>query len=134
MPRIAQFHLDAVYRTDRQPGLVDGPALWRSLRLWQLRSRSRPGRLSHRSGAGGHVFGSVWHQLLRHGFQRAEVDQARSGFEAATQVRAHNLPTFADTVPARHMKAQLSRGRPPTGKFPEAGGGRKEDTSPHVIQ
>ena len=26
-----------------------------------------------------------------------------SGFEAATQVRAHNLPTFADTVPDRHI-------------------------------
>jgi hypothetical protein len=27
-----------------------------------------------------------------------------SGFEAVTQVRAHNLPTFADTVPDRHIQ------------------------------
>jgi amidase len=38
-----------------------------------------------------------------------------SGFEAATRVRAHNLPTFADTVPARHIEGTtLTRPHPPT--------------------
>jgi len=36
-----------------------------------------------------------------------------SGYEAATQVRAHNLPTFAATVPFDHVKGplQAERGR-----------------------
>jgi amidase len=38
-----------------------------------------------------------------------------SGFEAATRVRAHNVPTFADTGPARHIEGTtLTRPHPPT--------------------
>jgi amidase len=32
-------------------------------------------------------------------FSEPTLIKLASGFEAATQVRAHNLPTFADTVP-----------------------------------
>lgn len=36
-------------------------------------------------------------------FSEPTLIKLASGFEAATQVRAHNLPTFADTVPFRHI-------------------------------
>src|SRR5438132_50417 len=36
-------------------------------------------------------------------FSEPTLIKLASGFEAATHVRAHNLPTFADTVPARHI-------------------------------
>jgi hypothetical protein len=33
-----------------------------------------------------------------------------SGYEAATQVRAHNLPTFAATAPFDHTRGPLQQG------------------------
>ena len=36
-------------------------------------------------------------------FSEPTLIKLASGFEAVTQVRAHNLPTFADTVPDRHI-------------------------------
>jgi amidase len=37
-------------------------------------------------------------------FSEPTLIKVASGFEAVTQVRAHNLPTFADTVPDRHIQ------------------------------
>jgi amidase len=37
-------------------------------------------------------------------FSEPTLIKLASGFEAATQVRAHNLPTFADTLPNRHIE------------------------------
>jgi hypothetical protein len=37
-----------------------------------------------------------------------------SGFEAFTQVRAHNLPTFADTVPFNNIQGTTPK--PPSGE------------------
>ena len=48
-------------------------------------------------------------------FSEPTLIKLASGFEAATRIRAHNLPTFADTVPARHIEGTtLTRPRPPT--------------------
>lgn len=48
-------------------------------------------------------------------FSEPTLIKLASGFEAATQIRAHNLPTFADTVPARHIEGTtLTRPRTPT--------------------
>lgn len=47
-------------------------------------------------------------------FSEPTLIKLASGFEAATRIRAHNLPTFADTVPARHIEGTtLTRPRPP---------------------
>ena len=47
-------------------------------------------------------------------FSEPTLIKLASGFEAATRVRAHNLPTFADTVPARHIEGTtLTQPRPP---------------------
>src|SRR5712691_7855646 len=45
-------------------------------------------------------------------FSEPTLIKVASGFEAATQVRAHNLPTFADTVPDRHIQGTTLH-RPP---------------------
>jgi len=37
-------------------------------------------------------------------FSEPTLIKLASGFEAATQIRAHNLPTFAETVPFDHIK------------------------------
>jgi amidase len=37
-------------------------------------------------------------------FSEPTLIKLASGFEAATQVRAHNLPTFADTVPFNNIQ------------------------------
>ena len=37
-------------------------------------------------------------------FSEPALIKLASGFEAATRIRAHHLPTFADTVPARHIE------------------------------
>src|SRR5215831_5963107 len=37
-------------------------------------------------------------------FSEPTLIKVASGFDAVTQVRAHNLPTFADTVPDRHIQ------------------------------
>jgi hypothetical protein len=61
---------------DRQPGLVDRPAVRRSLRVRQLGARCS-GRLSVRAGAGcQRLRHPVRADLLRHRIQRAEADHA----------------------------------------------------------
>jgi len=47
-------------------------------------------------------------------FSEPTLIKVASGFEAATQVRAHNPPTFADTVPDRHI--QGTNIHPPSGE------------------
>jgi amidase len=43
-------------------------------------------------------------------FSEATLIKLASGYEAATQSRAHNLPTFAATVPFDHIKGPLQEG------------------------
>ena len=40
----------------------------------------------------------------RTAFSEPTLIKVASGFEAATQVRAHNLPKFLDTVPFHHIQ------------------------------
>jgi amidase len=46
-------------------------------------------------------------------FSEPTLIKLASGFEAATQVRAHNLPTFADTVPFNNIQGTTPK--PPHG-------------------
>jgi len=43
-------------------------------------------------------------------FSEPTLIKLASGFEAATQVRAHNLPTFADTVPFNNIQGTTVKG------------------------
>lgn len=44
-------------------------------------------------------------------FSEPTLIKLASGFEAVTQVRAHNLPTFAETVPFDHIKGTTLKGQ-----------------------
>jgi amidase len=51
-------------------------------------------------------------------FSEPTLIKLASGFEAATQVRANNLPTFADTVPDRHIQGTKLHPPPPHNALP----------------
>jgi amidase len=55
-------------------------------------------------------------------FSEPTLIKLASGFEAATQMRAHNLPTFADTVPSKNIQgttpASPNGTQPPLGNVP----------------
>ena len=58
-------------------------------------------------------------------FSEPKLIKLASGFEAATQVRAHNLPTFAPTVPSNHiagtsLQAETQRSAGPAQKVSPA--------------
>jgi len=53
-------------------------------------------------------------------FSEPTLIKLASGFEAATHVRAHNLPTFAATVPFKHIAGTTLR--PPQQRAGQAGG------------
>src|SRR4029077_9394830 len=42
-------------------------------------------------------------------FSEPTLIRLASGYEAATQARAHNLPTFSPTVPFDHIKGALQQ-------------------------
>lgn len=47
-------------------------------------------------------------------FSEPTLIRLASGFEAATQVRAHNLPTFSETVPFNNIQGTTLKPPPPT--------------------
>jgi amidase len=101
---ISQFHLDAVVSA------TDNPA-WATDFIYG--DRFLFGTSSLAAGPGypivqvpaGMVFGvPLGVSFFGTAFSEPTLITLASGFEAATQVRAHNLPTFAATVPFEHMK------------------------------
>jgi amidase len=64
-------------------------------------------------------------------FSEPTLIKLASGFEAATQVRAHNLPTFAPTAPFTHIQGTVLP-RPNTHAYPAAPGAKnKSKKAPH---
>jgi amidase len=75
-------------------------------------------------------------------FSEPKLIKLASGFEAVTQVRANNLPTFAQTVPFDHIKGTTLQGRsnisvpPPSQTQQPASPGREqgvEQRKPHHL-
>ena len=62
-------------------------------------------------------------------FSEPTLIKLASGFEAATQVRAHNLPTFAETVPFSNIQGTTPT--PTHGHGPPPGKGPKDKKMPH---
>ncbi len=112
---IARFHLDAVVSA------TDNPA-WSTDLLYGDHFIFGTSGLAAAPGypivqvPAGIVFGApLGISFFGTAFSEPTLIKLASGFEAATRVRAHNLPTFADTVPARHIQGTtLTRPRPPT--------------------
>ena len=64
-------------------------------------------------------------------FSEPTLIKLASGFEAATQVRAHNLPTFAATVPFNNIQGTTPT--PTHGHGPPPGKGPKDKKMPHGL-
>ena len=101
---ISQFHLDAVVSA------TDNPA-WATDFIYGDRFLFGTSGLAAGPGypivqvPAGMVFGvPLGVSFFGTAFSEPTLITLASGFEAATQVRAHNLPTFAATVPFEHMK------------------------------
>jgi amidase len=100
---IAKFHLDAVVSA------TDNPA-WSTDLLYGDHFIFGTSGLAAAPGypivqvPAGVVFGApLGISFFGTAFSEPTLIKLASGFEAATRVRAHNLPTFADTVPSRHI-------------------------------
>ncbi len=103
---ISQFHLDAVVSA------TDNPA-WSTDLLYSDNGRFFFGT-SGLAAAPGYpivqvpaamVFGApLGISFFGTAFSEPTLIKLASGFEAATQVRAHNLPKFPDTVPFHHIQ------------------------------
>jgi len=112
---ISRFHLDAVVSA------TDNPA-WSTDLLYGDHFIFGTSGLAAAPGypivqvPAGIVFGApLGISFFGTAFSEPTLIKLASGFEAVTRVRAHNLPTFADTVPARHIEGTtLTRPRPPT--------------------
>ena len=111
---ISRFHLDAVVSA------TDNPA-WSTDLLYGDHFIFGTSGLAAAPGypivqvPAGIVFGApLGISFFGTAFSEPTLIKLASGFEAATRVRARNLPTFADTVPARHIEGTtLNRPRPP---------------------
>jgi len=100
---ISKFHLDAVVSA------TDNPA-WSTDLLYGDHFIFGTSGLAAAPGypivqvPAGVVFGApLGISFFGTAFSEPTLIKLASGFEAATRVRAHNLPTFADTVPSRHI-------------------------------
>src|SRR5712691_9534283 len=101
---LRQFHLDAVVSA------TDNPA-WSTDLLYGDHFIFGTSGLAAAPGypivqvPAGIVFGApLGISFFGTAFSEPALIKLASGFEAATQARAHNLPTFADTVPDRHIQ------------------------------
>ena len=109
---ISQFNLDAVVSA------TDNPA-WATDLLYGDKFIFGTSGLAAAPGypivqvPAGIVFGApLGMSFFGTAFSEATLIKLASGFEAFTQVRANNLPTFADTVPHRHIQGKPLQ--PPT--------------------
>jgi amidase len=101
---ISQFHLDAVVSA------TDNPA-WSTDLIYGDHFIFGTSGLAAAEGypivqvPAGMVFGApLGISFFGTAFSEPTLIKLASGFEAATQVRAHNLPTFADTVPFNNIQ------------------------------
>jgi amidase len=106
---ISQFHLDAVVTA------TDNPA-WSTDLLYGDHFIFGTSGLAAAEGypivqvPAGIVFGApLGISFFGSAFSEPTLIKLASGFEAATQVRAHNLPTFADTVPFNNIQGTTVR-------------------------
>jgi amidase len=115
---LGQFHLDAVVSA------TDNPA-WSTDLLYGDHFIFGTSGLAAAPGypivqvPAGIVFGApLGISFFGTAFSEPILIKLASGFEAATQVRAHNLPTFADTVPDRHIQGTNLHPPPPQNAVP----------------
>jgi amidase len=117
---ITQFHLDAVVTA------TDNPA-WSTDLIYGDHFIFGTSGLAAAEGypivqvPAGMVFGApLGISFFGSAFSEPTLIKLASGFEAATQVRAHNLPTFADTVPFNNIQGTTVSPPHQHGAYPKA--------------
>jgi amidase len=117
---ISQFHLDAVVTA------TDNPA-WSTDLIYGDHFIYGTSGLAAAEGypivqvPAGMVFGApLGISFFGSAFSEPTLIKLASGFEAATQVRAHNLPTFADTVPFDNIQGTTVKPPHQHGAYPKA--------------
>src|SRR4051794_38063872 len=101
---ISQFHLDAVFSATDNPAWSTDLIYGDHFIFGTSGLAAAPGYPIVQVPAGT-VFGApLGVSFFGTAFSEPMLIKLASGFEAATQVRAHNPPTFADTVPADHIQ------------------------------
>src|SRR5205823_2858002 len=106
---IAQFHLDAVVTATDNPAwatdLVFGDHF-----IFGTSSIAAAGGYPIVQVPAGEVFGvPLGISFFGTAFSEPKLIKLASGYEAFTHARAHNLPTFAATVPFDHIKGPLQQ-------------------------
>jgi len=101
---ISQFHLDAVVSATDNPAWSTDLIYGDHFIFGTSGLAAGPGYPIVQVPAG-MVFGApLGISFFGTAFSEPTLIKLASGFEAATQVRAHNLPTFADTVPFNNIQ------------------------------
>ena len=101
---ISQFHLDAVVSATDNPAWATDLLYGDHFIFGTSGLAAGPGYPIVQVPAGG-VFGvPLGISFFGTAFSEPTLIKLASGFEAATQVRAHNLPTFAATVPFNNIQ------------------------------
>jgi len=107
---LSTFHLDAVVTATDNPAWATDLVYGDHLIFGSSGMAGAPGYPIVQVPAG-MVFGvPLGISFFGTAFSEPTLIKLASGYEAATQVRAHNLPTFAATVPFDHIKGPLQQG------------------------
>jgi amidase len=100
---IAQFHLDAVVSATDNPAWATDLVFGDHFIFGTSGMAAGPGYPIVQVPAG-NVFGvPIGISFFGTAFSEPTLIKLASGFEATTQARAHNLPTFAATIPFDHI-------------------------------
>jgi amidase len=118
---LSQFHLDAVVSATDNPAWATD-LLYGDHFIYGTSGLAAPEGYPIIQVPAGAVFGvPMGVSFFGTAFSEPTLIKLASGFEAVTQVRAHNLPTFAQTVPFDHI--QGTKLKPPHRPVHAPGGG-----------
>ena len=106
---LSMFHLDAVVSATDNPAWATDLVYGDHFIFGTSSLAAGPGYPIVQVPAGA-VFGvPLGISFFGTAFSEPTLIRLASGYEAATQARAHNLPTFAATVPFDHIKGPLQQ-------------------------
>jgi amidase len=129
---IAQFHLDAVVTATDNPAWATDLIFGDHFIFGSSGLAGGPGYPIVQVPAGV-VFGvPLGISFFGTAFSEPTLIKLASGFEAATQVRAHNLPTFAATAPSGNIQGTTLR-KPNRRALPPASKAPTNKVPPHTL-
>ena len=110
---LSQFHLDAIVSATDNPAWATD-LLYGDHFIYGTSGLAAPGGYPIIQVPAGMAFGvPLGISFFGTAFSEPTLIKLASGFEAVTQVRKNNLPTFAETVPFDHIEGTKLRHMPP---------------------